>query len=184
MNVFEGARRIAFFIGALWAVGILLITYHDTPYVAQNYQIFEPGGGPYRTDDSCLSPNRSEYVDTKTEAGELIYIHLCFVASKAESGRMLIPFTKTADSKSFLMNEAYSDDVTAYTRKVAENFSLPTYDEKYLNNKYSDAKWHDIKSNVKILIIGLFGLWIFTAVMGWIVRGFLGISVGSDKRQE
>lgn len=92
LNVFEGARRIALALGALWVVGCLAYAVLAEPYASATFAIPGPGEPPVKA-ERCADDDATAYTTTKTSKGHSVGISLCFTAHTAEDGRRLIPYT-------------------------------------------------------------------------------------------
>ncbi len=103
--------------------------------------------------NSCPSNTDSHYFTTKLSTEEKVSVTLCF--------------GETAGSEEALEN----------------NFKIPVEDEKEIRKEFSEKYRKELLEGFGYLLAGLllFGgvIW----AIGWIVRGFLGIPRGMDKRQ-
>ncbi len=79
---------------------------------------------------------------------------------------------------------SYSSEVSAYERKLEERFKIPLSDEEPIAKDISRRYRENMTEGFGYLVAGLaiFGgvVW----AIGWIVRGFLGIPRGMDKRPD
>lgn len=180
MNIFEGARRIAFAVFVLWSIGVVLFTLFDRPYVAVMYEVLHHGAPP-ALGTGCRSEDASEYVGARpTPSGKDVFVTLCFRASKFDDGRMLVPYK--SEAATYWGLPAYSTEVSNYAKSVASEFAIPQSDDESLNTRYWEARWEQIKSGGQIFGGGLVVIWVITAGIGWIARGFMGIPAGQDRR--
>ena len=92
LNVFDGARRIALALGALWVVGCTAYAVFAEPYVSATLAIPGPGEPPLKA-ERCADEDATAYTTTKTGKGHSIAVTLCFTAHTAEDGRRLVPYT-------------------------------------------------------------------------------------------
>ena len=92
LNVFEGARRIALALGALWVVGCIAYAVFAEPYASATFAIPGPGEPPVKA-ERCADDDATAYTTAKTSKGHSIGISLCFTAHTAEDGRRLVPYT-------------------------------------------------------------------------------------------
>lgn len=181
-NVFEGARRIAMLIGALWVVIYGTLSWNSEPYtIGLTYMIDWVGSQPYRTDAPCGLNNTVERSEVKLPSGKEIPALLCFRSQKDDRGEGLIPY-KLAPDGSAWMHLPFSTEVMEYKRSVAEQFSLPPSDTDIADELYKTARFKKLKESTKEILIGLAVIWTITFVLGWIIRGFLGIPQGKDFR--
>jgi hypothetical protein len=184
INAFEGARRIAKLVAALWVVGWIVAAFNQpAPYISVHYQISWPKP-PHRSDLSCEYGNNAiEYVEVITKNGTAASATLCFLAERAEDGRKLIPYgPHPKDSSLWIANTKYSDDVKKYIEKVKDSFLLSQADEAWIDGQLWPKRLKEFSLGALIAIGGLVFLWVFTWTVGWIMRGFLGIPRGQDHR--
>ena len=72
-------------------------------------------------------------------------------------------------------NDRFSTEVVNYTKQVANRFRMSKADEEWVDRQVWPSLWEKLKEGVLVLAGGLVALWGATWVIGWIVRGFLGI---------
>lgn len=118
-----------------------------------------------------MTPNK-----TKVE------VNFCFQQMDYPQGRF-VPYKVEPDGRLW-GNSSYSTEVTSYTGRVTRDFRLTQADEEWADSRYWPAVWKRIKEASQWIFGGWLALWIFTAVVGWIVRGFAGIPTGQDHRPE
>lgn len=80
------------------------------------------------------------------------------------------------------MNSAYSSEVSAYAKGVADKFALAAVERNAAEQRLSDARLKQWREVMQVLFGGLVVGWILTAGIGWIARGFMGIPRGQDRR--
>lgn len=78
----------------------------------------------------------------------------------------------------------YDSDVRRYMDEVAEAFRLGPADFERLDRVKREKLWEQLRNVLAVLFGGLAVGWLFTASIGWIARGFMGISRGKDMRDE
>lgn len=186
VNVFEGARRIALLLAALVTVCTILIATQYSPYVVANFDVTGPQRPPSRTDEECDGASRSKLISTEASTGESISATLCFRVMSfpsADGGppNLLVPYKLDSDGMMW-GNTPYSAVVEAYVESTALNFRLSREDEVWLRNeerRLTLENWKDVGIG---LLIGLGIYWALILAIGWIVRGFMGIPMGQDKR--
>lgn len=183
-NIFEGARRIALLVASIAIVGTLIALITYDPYVSAQFSIAHPNGAFVRMTESCPAGGGSHYFTSKTSAGESVSINLCLLPmSFGEDKVSLIPYK--IDEQGMLWGAAsYSSEVSDYERKLENRFNLPASDEETLKKQISEHYRDNWMSGLAYLAVGLA---IFAGVVwatGWIVRGFLGIPRGMDRRAE
>lgn len=65
---------------------------------------------------------------------------------------------------------------------VIETFVLPQTDWAFFDDQWWQELREHIQESVLWLVGGLAFLWMFTWATGWIIRGFLGIPMGHDRK--
>ena len=55
-------------------------------------------------------------------------------------------------------------------------------DEQFVNKQYWPKKAKAILMPLGITALSIYGFWIFCWIIGWVVRGFTGISMGQDRK--
>jgi|SRR5690606_35904493 len=182
INIFEGARRVAYLVAGVSAAGTILILWNYDPYVSAQYSISNPNGNFVRMEGSCPSDAGHHYFTTRTSDGEAVSITLCIHAMTfGENKTRLIPY-KVDDAGMIWGAASYSTEVSEYERELERRFEISDSDEKQLKKDISRQYWENWKSGIGYLGIGLA---IFAGVVwaiGWIVRGFMGIPQGLDSK--
>jgi hypothetical protein len=179
VNVFEGSRRIAKLLAAIWIVGAVGYHVMEPPRVYVTASIAAPGAAPEATFSAyCASPNASETVFyQRTPAGTNYQVGLCFLARKFPKG-MLVPYKR--DGSTVWGETWLSPEVGQYARDVVSKFE-PTRELEALADLEGRQRTRQHWINCAIVVAaGLLALWLVVTVIGWIVRGFLGILRGQD----
>lgn len=98
-----------------------------------------------------------------------------------DKGERLVPYK--IDEKGMIWGAAsYSSEVSEYERQLEKRFILAPRDEEFAEKEFSRRYWREIKEGIGYLAIGLAIFGGFVWAVGWIVRGFVGIPRGMDKR--
>ena len=189
INIFEGARRIALSLGAAAAVITALVALfeQDAHYDAQ-YSLASPNA-PFRKTDVNYCPSGGEmiYFDHETSNGKEISVSLCLESmtftNKNKEEVELIPYKSDANGMT-LGASPYSTEISAYKTQVKKRFTMTATDEE-ISIREGAKRWRsEFTEFMGYLVVGLV---IFSALVwaiGWIVRGFLGIPRGMDKRPD
>lgn len=184
INIFEGARRISLLIAGVATAGTLIAIYTHEPYVPARYSIANPAAPFVRMEESCPSDASKHYFSSKSIAGKEISVDLCLLAMPfGKSGEQLIPYK--VDEKGMIWGAAsYSSEVTEYERRLEARFKIPDSDEENITKEISRRYRENMSSSLGYMIVGLaiFGAAVWA--IGWIVRGFLGIPRGMDRRPD
>lgn len=184
INVFEGARRIAKLLAALWVVGWVVAAFNVSPTISATYKILYPGAMLLRMTGECPPDGTTELLfDKVTQRGTKTLLTLCFPAQTASNGDRLIPyFVDPADGGVWLL-EKYSPEVVEYIQRVAETFVFPQAEEKWIDGQWWPLFLKDIGWGAIGAVSGLLLLLAFTSTTGWIVRGFMDIPRGQDHKE-
>jgi len=180
INVFEGARRISKLLGGVYVIGCLSFAIFSEPYSRIVYGVATFDAPPLLAGE-CFDGDAIEFLNRKAPDGEEINVTLCFMAHRAESGELLVPYRDAGDGKLW-MNERYSQAVREYTKEVARKFQLDISGIDAAKAKYRAALLEQWKNALLVLFCGLAVGWGLVVASGWIVRGFMGIPKGQDFR--
>lgn len=191
INFFEGARRIALLTAALWSIGV--VAYNVSEWerdtrVKLVFAVRSPDLPATRTTPSstyldCEFSDAEESRELVTPSGTPLTAWLCFKASRFKNGEMLVPYKDNRDG-TWLGARRWSSDVKAYTKEVAGSFRLSKDDQEWADTQLWPTRWRKLGEVTSLLLGGLLAIWAFTAIVGWIVRGFIGIPRGKDFREK
>lgn len=187
INIFEGARRIALLLGGGAAVITVLVALNQNAYYHAQYSLAAPNAQFRKTDGGCKSEGRTIYFDHKTSSGKEVRVSLCLepmiFANKNMEDAELIPYRTDADGMTWGA-KPYSTEISAYETQLKKRFTMTATDEE-VSIKEAAIQWRrHFAEAIGYLVVGLaiFGALVWG--IGWIVRGFLGIPRGMDKRPE
>ena len=185
INVFEGARRIIKLVVVIIALTGLYIAFDSSPDINLVYEIPFVGVKALRIDgDDCKTyEDGKETTYSTTQAGNQFDLILCFKASRADSGEMLIPYEVDAVNKTWRGAGSYDDKVIQYTRSIKNSFSVSANDEQFVNKQYWPKKLKAILFPLGVAVISIIGFLVFCWIIGWVVRGFAGIPMGQDSKK-
>jgi hypothetical protein len=183
-NIFEGARRIALLIGGIAIAGTLIALATYNPYVFVQYSIAHPNDAFVQIQEPCPSDAGRHYLSTRTSTGESVSVNLCLLAMPfGKDNTRLIPYK--IDEQGMIWGAAsYSSEVSDYERKLEGRFKLTSSDEEKLKEEILHRYRENWLSGLGYLVAGLAIFDGLVWAIGWIVRGFLGIPRGMDKRPE
>jgi hypothetical protein len=184
LNVFEGARRLTYLMLGIWLVGWGIAAFTNEPYLRATYLIPEPGAQPIPLGDSssCKTNDRKEWTSVQTKKGRTVHLELCFMAVKSLDGDFVVP-TEIDPKSGYLTGwPPYSTNVDTYVKAAAAKFKLPVADDEEMDKRYWPEKWRQIKEGGRWAGGGVLAIWIASVIVGWIVRGFMGIPWGQDRR--
>lgn len=183
MNIFEGSRRIAYLAGGLATASTLIstLTYY-TPYIEIDYSISHPRAAFKRMNESCPTEARQDFFRTKSKSGISVSINLCLLTMEfGEEKNQLVPYK--IDEKNMTWGAAsYSSEVSAYAEQLKARFVIPPEDNDWIEKEKSRRYWDNWKESLRELGIGLVIFAGAVWAIGWIVRGFLGIPRGMDRK--
>jgi len=190
INAFEGARRIAklfALIGvATYAIYLTSQAFGD-PRITVAYEIRLPAVPPVRVDGAC----RGQYEEVTVYGVSIpknrtVNVDLCFLKREFSEGRYLVPYKVDDTTKKVWGNERNSTEVSEYMARTKASFAVPKQDHEWIEKLYEARRWLTFKEEVSNSTVALGGwllfLWLFSWATGWIVRGFLGIPRGQDRR--
>ncbi len=105
-------------------------------------------------------------------------------AEKAKVINYFVKLTVSPDvnTSQYLASEPSSHEVTEYTERTINTFVIPQADGKQIDARWWSKRWEGIREVTINLLAGLALLFAFTWAVGWILRGFMGIPRGLDKK--
>ena len=172
-------------VAVVVAGGTLVVLFYSSPYISVHYYISRPDSRGVRIDiNKCQTLDAQKFVTVKTEKGHDAHIRLCFVAIDFEGGKKFVPFRVDQKDGRMWGNDSYAPEVSQYTSRVSDNFRLTPEDEQWVDQEWSSKRWEEMLEGVLWLVGGLAAFWMFTWATGWIVRGFLGIPRGQDRKTQ
>lgn len=183
INVFSGARRLAFLVGLIGTMAAAIAAFQENPNIQYNYRI--PGfGAKYVKSDECdLGTDAIKRLDYGNDDGSKFSVRLCFAASRADNGEMLVPYLEKDGV--YMMNGPYSEDVRKYMNLFAKYFFvLGPKDFDKAKSEYSTEKIFIKLRGIGYIFLGLIAYVIVLSSVGWVVRGFMGIRSGHDYRTD
>lgn len=187
INIFEGARRIALLLGGGAVVITVLVAFNqDNNYHAQ-YSLAAPNAPFRKTDGGCQDQGRTIYFDHVTSSGKKISVSLCLepmtFKNENEEKAELIPYKTDADGMTWGARP-YSTEISTYETQVEDRFTMSATDE-VVYIKEAAKQWRtELAEAMGYLFVGLAVFGTIVLAIGWIVRGFLGIPRGMDKRPD
>lgn len=184
INVFEGSRRVATVLKVLWVVAVAIITWNsNSPHVSLHFVTDYPNQGFRRVAyGGCQSGvDAQEFVQRDFAEGREAFVTLCFKARPADDGTLVIP-TEVESDKRWFGYSLYSASVTNYTKTRSRAFALTEEDKLAAQQEGSRQTRKGITDGILWAVGGWVGLWLLQVLVGWVVRGFLGIPLGADRR--
>ena len=184
INIFAGARRIAILIGSIAIVGTLIALVIYDPYVPAEYSLAHPNGGFVRMQGLCPVDASRHYFSSKSSKNENVSVTVCLLTMPfGKENSLLIPYK--VDERGMTWGAAsYTSEISDYKRIIEERFKMSSSDEELLKKEISQNYRKNWFSGLGYLIAGLTIFACFVSAFGWIVRGFLSIPRGMDKRPE
>ncbi|MBK8158773.1 MAG: hypothetical protein IPK59_08445 [Rhodospirillaceae bacterium] len=181
INIFSGGRRIAFALGFIIACLAALFAFlvSDTrPVEAVVYSIemkqpVKRAAGCNYNDDSTR-----QSVGTVYEWFDVDVV-FCFRSIKLEDGQY-IPYTNP--SGEWMAGQSYSDEVDKYERDFIREFVIPSADRIEAATIARENVHRVFLYSMLAFAGAAVAVWIITYILGWIVRGFLGVPRGQDFR--
>ena len=182
MNIFEGSRRIAYLAGGLAVAGTLIYAVTYEPYISIDYSISHPRADFQRMNESCPTEAGRTFFAATSQSGTSVSIDLCLLTMEfGEDKRRLVPYK--IDEQNMTWGAAsYSSEVSAYEKQLEARFVLPPEDNNWADKEKSRRYWENWKESLGNLGIGLVIFAGFVWAIGWIVRGFMGVPRGSDRK--
>ncbi|MFB3813494.1 MAG: hypothetical protein ACE14L_05225 [Terriglobales bacterium] len=183
INVFEGARRIALLLQVLWVIVCIIVVWVESPYVSLTYETEEPSAPFVKAKDSCGVHDAREYRSEKLEGDKSVNVTLCFKAVEDPRDRSMKVIYRLENGRGWI-NAPYSSEVMKYTQARGAQFTLPEEDRNAAFEEWHRQRRKQILIALAVAAGGWLVIALVKAVVGWIVRGFLGIPRGRDSRPE
>ncbi len=188
INIFEGARRIAILLGGGAAVITVLVAFnHDPTYTAMAYSLTAPNAPFRRTDGGCPSEGKTIRFNHKTSSGKEVSVWVCLepmtFTNKNKEETEVIHYKTDADGMTWGA-KSYSSEISTYETQVKKRFTMPATDEAVSIQEAAKVWRSHFAEAMGYLAAGLAIFGALVWVIGWIVRGFLGIPRGMDKRPD
>lgn len=187
INIFEGARRVALLLGGGTAVITVLVAFNQSAYYHAQYSLAAPNAPFRKIDGGCQREGRTVYFDHRTSSDKEVSVSVCLepmtFTNKNKEETELIPYKTDADGTTWGARP-YSAEISTYETQVKKRFTMSATDEE-VSIKKAAKQWRS--QFVEAMGYLAAGLAIYGAIVwaiGWIVRGFLGIPRGMDRRPE
>jgi hypothetical protein len=182
INMFEGSRRIAKLIGVMIVLVTLYSAIFDSHTVqgTLEYEVATVSAPLSETSRPCGIDDAEKYTNLISPKGVPVRVTICFRAALFKNSDWLIPYK--IEGSTMYGNERYSPEVESYMDKIVASSTIPKGDiKKFDEFLFFKKAWEIAKP------IGIGGIWLVcfyfaVIVIGWVVRGFLGIPTGSDER--
>lgn len=188
INIFEGARRIALLLAVGASILTVIVSFNQSSYYRAEYSLAAPNAQFRKTDGDCPSEGYRATFDYKTSNGKDIHVAVClepmtFTNKNNSEATLLIPYRTDADGMTW-GGRPYSTEVSTYEKQMQKRFTMSATDEADSLKEIS-KKWRSqFAESMGYLVVGLAIFGAFVWAIGWIVRGFLGIPRGADKRPD
>lgn len=187
MNIFEGSRRILKVVCGATVIGFGIAALYINPSSTIYFRVDSPTSIPVRISAGCPSGSASEFFSTWTDKNSRAWVTLCFPPSTFKDSKtgkdvLLVPYEYDPKTQTTWGGAQYSSEVSSYTSKVRNAFILPPEDQKWIDTQF----WHNVLREIGTGFIGmclmLASILGLSWVIGWVVRGFMGIPKGKDSK--
>jgi hypothetical protein len=185
INWFEGGRRMtALLQGILVTCCLIYVAFSNVRTGLILESSFPDQPFAISQDDCEYGRDAREDLYDYRFGAELIDVVLCFRAEPTDKGGLAIAYAPADKPGSYWMADRYSSPVAEYVKRRSREFS-PTADiiaqsEKAQNERWWREKKQYLEDAFQVGAIGCLFLWLFSSLMGWIIRGFAGIKSGQD----
>ncbi len=190
INVFEGARQVSILLTVALTLGFSAYTlkhYNEyPPYIPVTYVPTDSVEAPMMRVEECppLSFTTPE-IKMETKNGTVATVYLCRADSEYEE---VIALAKEADRKGVreMQDRAVKRHSALYKHSPMETAQIKAAlveDEEWVDDQWlPEILKNYLGPLVGFVSISLLYLWVFTWAVGWLVRGFMGIPRGQDKK--
>ena len=189
MNIFEGSRRICLVIQGIGFLAFLASLYslYDDNLKIKFVTVGPTDSFRLVTDSfKCPAESGNDYIwSYSLQSGKEIYADVCFASSEFSNGKQLVPYR--LDNEGNVWGKPYYDsEIKDYIDTRMRGFKLTGVQEAIIEEQYLGSKlaalWKEAKGYAQVWIMFVFGFLVFQCVVGWVVRGFMHIPTGMDKR--
>jgi hypothetical protein len=163
------------------------VAFNQDAYYHATYSLAAPNAPFRKTDGGCPSEGKTIYFDHKTSRGKEVRVTVCLepmtFTNKNNEQVELIPYKTDANGMTWGARP-YSSEISTYESQVKKRFTMTATDEEVSIKEAAKAWRSQFAEAMGYLAVGLgiFGALVWA--IGWIVRGFLGIPRGMDKRPD
>jgi hypothetical protein len=184
--VFEGCRRIARLLQCIWIIGCLVVFWNQRPFARLVYETEGPDRSFVRQNTTwCSEGDEAQLIENyRFESDRTVEILLCFKAQPFPVDRMLIPYKIDRVKNLWWGGYSWEDDVRTYMNGRVKRFTLEPESQGTATVLWRKERWNQFCLAVAYAIGGFIFVSVAAALIGWIVRGFLGIPLGHDSRPE
>lgn len=178
-NIFSGARRIAILLAALATIATIYNAATFKPFVDIHYDVIA-AKPMIRTEAICSQDSHSHHFLYDVKGIGNVHVNFCLLWVESD-GERFIPF-QSEDGHEWFAAESGNTDLQKYAEKLETRFVIPTADITYLIDEHSKGFWDFALNSLGIWALGMAAFFALLWCIGWIVRGFMGIPIGSDSR--
>lgn len=182
INIFEGARRLALLAGGVATLITIIVWFTSTSHLNIYYEITHPNLSAHRTDvDLCTYEGITQRFIQTTKKGDRVWVNLCVMPMSFKDGAKLIPYKQEANGVVWGASR-YSNEIEEYRKKLENTFKIPEDQQDEISSLAAKERRKEFTDTFGALFIGLAVFAALVSVIGWIVRGFMGIHNGMDHR--
>lgn len=181
MNLFKGARRLSLVVAAC-GVGYGLIDAYDRRTYLQIGYLVTPAGKQLVNSYDCPSDSdgihRQHY---RTDKGNEFEARICFPGNAVTGGKssFSIPGDKSSTAYSLYSSEG-EEAMRAYVKR---HFRLSAEDLAHTDRAFTAQRAAEVSDKLQTLLVFIALYIVGTTALGWILRGFLEIPYGSDRKK-
>jgi hypothetical protein len=179
-------------------VGTLVLVWTDA--TSRTFVTFLTMGPdqPWRfSSNRCKSPSYEDFLFDHSFGNERRTLSLCFASDKqgvipyqvVPSGLLPPPLVRTSPNAPpprpntfYYMGDPTSGEAAAYVQQREQRFVLTPQLEADARRGFASAlwkaRWEGLRFAAPFIFGALIFIWVFTAVIGWIIRGFAGAPRG------
>lgn len=168
-NMFKAGRRIALALCVVWPAGCAVYGIFAKPYAYLTYSVSALGATPVRA-HKCALDDGSRDISIKDVEGNPVGVRLCFKTLKAQPRR-------------WWTEASYSPEVVRQMDEFEEGFRLPPQGIAEAERMHREQHLEQWKYAAIAAVSGMALIGVLVFVVGWVVRGVLGIPRGQDARR-
>lgn len=173
MNIFSGARRVGFVVSVIAFTVAVYISWTGNDVIYINHTT---GGDPKVVDYCSFMDSKSVMMPVRLESGTRVNAVHCFTTLR-DPHTVLIPPSKPGADYMAVDYDASETVIRQYVLDLVIKGDSAESIASAESKRFRDWLW----GIVWLPSATAFSCWLFMFVVGWIVRGFMGIPTGMDK---
>ena len=184
--MFEGARRIMKLVMIIIAlIGIYAAFDASSDIKAGGFTLMDDGasgGGGQPIDYAALAAKFGGVIDDAPQASNDDYSDITKFGGTIDAAPVQQPQQAQETGRPWEKYKTTATEQPKPVQPIDHYEQQAANDEQFVNKQYWPKKAKAILMPLGITALSICGFWIFCWIIGWVVRGFTGISMGQDRK--